>query len=64
MQGSGGSVADMLKRIMDAPVVRCDVAQWSLFGISLAGFNAILSLTGGFAVLWLLRRRTVSAFAR
>lgn len=65
MQGSGGSVEDMLKRIMDAPVVRCDVAQWTLFGISLAGFNAIISLTGGLAVLWLLRRpRTPSAFAR
>jgi disulfide bond formation protein DsbB len=65
MQGTGGSVEDMLKRIMDAPVVRCDVPQWTLFGISLAGFNAIISLTGGLAVLWLLRRpRTPSAFAR
>ncbi len=64
MQGSGGSVQDMLKRIMDAPVVRCDVAQWSLFGISLAGFNAIISLTGGVAILSLLRSRTISAFAK
>jgi disulfide bond formation protein DsbB len=64
MQGSGGSVEDMLKRIMDAPVVRCDVAQWSLFGISLAGFNAIISITGGLAIFWLLRRRTISAFAK
>jgi disulfide bond formation protein DsbB len=64
MQGSGGSVEDMLKRIMEAPVVRCDVAQWSLFGISLAGFNAILSLAGGVTILWLLRRRNVSSFAR
>jgi disulfide bond formation protein DsbB len=64
MQGSGGSVEDMLKRIMDAPVVRCDVAQWSLFGISLAGFNAIISLVGGLSILSLLRRRTMSAFAK
>jgi len=64
MQGTGGSVEDMLKRIMDAPVVRCDVPQWTLFGISLAGFNAIFSLTGGLAVLWLLSRRKPSAFAR
>ena len=27
-----------------APVVRCDEASWRLFGISLAGYNAIFSL--------------------
>ncbi|MDB5703053.1 MAG: disulfide bond formation protein [Sphingomonas bacterium] len=62
MHGSGGSVQEMLDRIMKAPVVRCDVAQWTLFGISLAGFNAIVSLIGGAAVLWLMRRRNPSAF--
>jgi disulfide bond formation protein DsbB len=56
MTGHGGSVEDMLKRIMSAPVVRCDVAQWTLFGISLAGFNALLSLSGGATILWLMRR--------
>jgi disulfide bond formation protein DsbB len=29
---------------LNAPVVRCDRAAWRLFGISLAGYNAILSL--------------------
>ena len=57
MSGSGGSVDDILKRIMAAPIVRCDVPQWSLFGISLAGFNAIFSLAGGAIVLGLLTRR-------
>jgi disulfide bond formation protein DsbB len=56
MTGSGGSPGDMLARIMNAPVVRCDVAQWTLFGISLAGFNALLSLGGGATILWLMRR--------
>jgi len=56
MSGHGGSVDDMLKRIMSAPVVRCDVAQWTLFGVSLAGFNALFSLGGGGAILWLMRR--------
>jgi disulfide bond formation protein DsbB len=65
MHGSGGSVQDMLNRIMKAPVVRCDVPQWSLFGISLAGFNALFSLGGGATILWLMRRqRTLSGFAR
>ena len=54
VQGSGGSAEDMLARIMKAPLIRCDVAQWSLFGISLAGFNAILSLGGAGAILYLL----------
>ncbi len=41
---SGTSAKDMLDAIMAAPLTRCDVAPWSLFGISLAGFNAIFSL--------------------
>ncbi len=45
-----------LDALMKAPVVRCDVAQWSLGGISLAGFNAILSLGGAALILWLMRK--------
>ena len=48
----GGSLAD----IMRAPFVSCDKAQWSLAGISLAGFNAIFSTLGGFAVLSMIRK--------
>jgi disulfide bond formation protein DsbB len=46
-----GSLAD----IMAAPMIRCDVAQWTLFGVSLAGFNALFSIGGGLAILALLR---------
>jgi disulfide bond formation protein DsbB len=28
---------------LNAPVIRCDVAGWRLFGISLAGYNALFS---------------------
>ena len=28
---------------MASPVTRCDVAPWSLMGISMAGYNAIIS---------------------
>jgi len=45
-----------LDALMKAPVVRCDVAQWTFAGISLAGFNAILSLGGAITILWLMRR--------
>lgn len=50
---AGGSLSD----IMAAPLIRCDVPQWTLAGISLAGFNAIFSLAGGIGVLLLLRTR-------
>ncbi len=46
-----GSGDDLLKSIMNAPLIRCDVAPWTLFGISLAGFNFLLSLGGAMAIL-------------
>ena len=54
--GGGGPVS--LDAIMNAPLIRCDTAQWTLFGISLAGFNAIFSFAGALLVLILLRRRS------
>lgn len=33
-----------LAAIMDAPLIRCDEIAWSLFGISMAGYNFILAL--------------------
>lgn len=40
-----------------APLVRCDVAPWTLFGISLAGFNFLISTLGGAAVVALAAYR-------
>jgi disulfide bond formation protein DsbB len=42
---------DLLKSIMETPLVMCDVPQWTLFGISLAGFNFLLSCCGAIAIL-------------
>lgn len=47
---------DPLTAIMNAPLIRCDVAPWSLFGISLAGFNFLFSTAAGIAVLVLVGR--------
>ena len=44
--------------IMNAPIIRCDVAPWTLMGISLAGYNFLISTFGGLAILWLLGRKT------
>lgn len=54
---AGGSAADRLAAIMKAPVIRCDVAQWRLFGVSLAGYNAVISLLGAGIILMLMGRK-------
>jgi disulfide bond formation protein DsbB len=41
---AGGSAADLRARLLAQPVVRCDEVAWSLFGISMAGFNVMVSL--------------------
>ena len=46
-----GTGDDLLKSIMNAPLIRCDVAPWTLFGISLAGYNFLLSLGGAALIL-------------
>lgn len=48
---------NFLKAILNTPVIRCDVAQWTFLGISLAGFNAIFSLVGALAIFRLLAWR-------
>ncbi len=51
-----GSGRDVLDAILNAPLIRCDVAPWTLFGISLAGFNFLISTLGALAILVLLRQ--------
>lgn len=52
----GGSADDILKQITAAPIVRCDQIQFEFLGISMAGWNAILSLSGVAAILFLVLR--------
>ncbi|QNE31790.1 disulfide bond formation protein B [Sphingomonas sp. NBWT7] len=56
VSGAGISTDEMLRRILAAPIVRCDAAQWTLLGVSLAGYNAILSLGGAGLIAWLIGR--------
>lgn len=49
--GGSGSTLDA---IMNAPLVRCDVAPWHFLGISLAGWNAIISLGGALVIAALM----------
>jgi len=41
---ASGSVADFTQQLLNTPPVRCDEIAWSLFGISLAGWNVLASL--------------------
>lgn len=54
-----GSAMDMLTEALRRPIVRCDVPQWTMFGISLAGYNAILSLGGAVLIALLATRKAV-----
>ena len=54
---TSGTTAEIMAQIMATPFVRCDDIAWSLFGISMAGWNALLSTLIGGTVLWLLSRR-------
>jgi disulfide bond formation protein DsbB len=50
---SGISTADLLNPTADvAAPVRCDEIPWSMAGISMAGWNAIISL--GLAAVWVV----------
>lgn len=40
---AGLSLDELRERILNTPVVRCDDIPWSLLGISMAGYNALLS---------------------
>ncbi len=50
---SGASTAELLNAIMNAPLVRCDQVQFAFLGISMAGWNALLSLGGAAVIAWL-----------
>jgi len=43
---------------LNAPVPHCDIAAWRLFGISMAGYNALISLTAAAVGAFLLAKRS------
>jgi disulfide bond formation protein DsbB len=56
-----GSAADLMKRLQNIRVVRCDEAAWRFLGISLAGYDVLVSLVlagvGGWGARTALSRR-------
>lgn len=57
---TNASVEELYARIMANPVTRCDEIAWSLFGLSMAAYNFMLSLVYGayavFAAIFITRR--------
>ena len=49
--------AQTLEDILAAPVVRCDQVQFEFLGLSMAGWNAVVSLSAAGAIAWLTLRR-------
>lgn len=47
--GASGPIS--LTDIMAAPVIRCDVPQWTFYGISMAAMNMFGSIGGGLIIL-------------
>ena len=58
--GNSGDKTLLVDQLLATPVVRCDEVPWSLFGISMAGWNSILSLDiAGFALMcWFANRQS------
>jgi disulfide bond formation protein DsbB len=49
---SFGSAADLLNRLDTVKVVRCDEVQWRFLGLSLAGYNVLISLLMAAIAAW------------
>ena len=39
-----GDISAMTRLLLETPLARCDNVAWSLFGLSMAGWNALISL--------------------
>src|SRR6202171_998092 len=50
--GNFGSAAAMLKRRDTVRVIRCDEVQWRFLGLSLAGYNVLISLLMAAVAAW------------
>ena len=56
-QQQAGSMADFMKQLKTVQIVRCDVVALRIFGVSLAGWNAVISLgVAGVALISLKRK--------
>jgi disulfide bond formation protein DsbB len=50
--GNLGSAGSLLERLDTVKVVRCDEVQWKFLGLSLAGYNVLISLLMAAIAAW------------
>lgn len=51
------SADDFFNKVMNAPLIRCDEVAWSMLGLSMASWNAIIAL--GLALIWVRAARLI-----
>jgi disulfide bond formation protein DsbB len=50
--GNLGSAGNLLERLDTVKVIRCDEVQWRFLGLSLAGYNVLISLLMAVIAAW------------
>jgi disulfide bond formation protein DsbB len=56
--GNLGSAGSLLQRLDSVKVIRCDEVQWRFLGLSLAGYNVLISLAMAAIAAWGIARTT------
>jgi disulfide bond formation protein DsbB len=56
--GNLGSAGNLLERLDTVKVIRCDEVQWRFLGLSLAGYNVLISLLMAAVAAWGIARST------
>lgn len=54
---TSGAAGASLEDIMARPMIRCDDIQFSFLGLSMAGWNAAISISAALVILWLSLKR-------
>jgi disulfide bond formation protein DsbB len=62
--GAAGSIEELRERLEAAPLVRCDEVAWTLFGVSMAGWNGIVSVVLGAAAGYAAVRAALASMKR
>lgn len=55
---SEGTASAMFDQMLGQPLVRCDAIPWSFLGLSMAGWNMVISAAAALIALMMMQRRT------